>query len=123
MASVENSDRKTILIVDDEKDLLGLLCQALEIRGFQVLAASTAEAALFIAKNYERPINLLLSDVTLAGVSGLDLAGQIADLHPGAATLFISGEPTPPARSPRFNFLAKPFTIEELLQRIRMILT
>ena len=116
------SQNQTILLVDDERALLGILTQVLEKKGYEVVSASTPEAALLLAKNHKGVIDLLISDMMLPGMSGAELAENIAERQPGMAKLFISGEPGLEREVGNFHFLAKPFTIQDLADRVKSIL-
>ena len=116
------SQNQTILLVDDERALLGILTQVLENKGYEVVSAATPEAALLLARQHKGVIDLLISDMMLPGMSGAELAGNIAERQPGMAKLFISGEPNLRREVGNSHFLAKPFTIEAFADRVKSIL-
>ncbi|HXW07765.1 MAG TPA: ATP-binding protein [Vicinamibacterales bacterium] len=109
---------RRVLIVDDESSIRRLLGKLLERRGFEVVEADTAEAALSLP-NPER-LDLLVCDLRLPGIGGAGLYRRLAEKGPVLRThcLFISGESSPAERhDPDLShvpFLAKPFTAADL---------
>ncbi|WP_447974360.1 response regulator [Nitrospira sp. Kam-Ns4a] len=120
-------DRGTILVVDDEPMIRQWLQSALEQFGYTVLQASDgAEALELLSHNWE-PIHLVLTDVQMSGMDGLELAERLAVAHPEVKVLFMSGHfPSggDPERIARVaaHYLPKPFTVEVLIARIRALL-
>jgi CheY-like chemotaxis protein len=118
---------ETILVVEDEPAIRGLIERLLGEVGYHVLVAGDTAAALAIARRYEGEIHLLLSDVVLPGGRGWDLEERLRDLRPELVTLFMSGyaeaEPTGRGRwQPPEALLRKPFTPVHLRRRVREVL-
>ena len=109
----------TILLAEDEDDVRDLLAGFLESRGHRVLIAANGAAALDLSRAYDGPIDLLLTDVVMPAMSGVDLARQVQCERPGIDVVFMSGyaprlsEPGGPA-SRAAGFLAKPFSLHTL---------
>ena len=118
---------ETVLVVEDEPAVLTLSCRALEAQGYVVLAASDAAAALRVVERHGGIIHLLLTDVVMPGLSGRDLADQLAARRPGIRVLYMSGYPGDavvqhgelPAGS---AFLQKPFSPDGLARKVRDVL-
>jgi CheY-like chemotaxis protein len=83
--------RGTVLLVDDDADVRGSTLRILERAGFEVLEAGSAADALDVWRGHDAPIDLLLSDVVMPGVTGVELAAEIAALSPETAIILISG--------------------------------
>ena len=112
----------TVWLVDDDAAIRGFAKLALEDSGYRVVACSSGEEALLRAKEHRGPIHLLLSDIVMPGMTGTELVKAMTEKRPGIKTLLISGcasETTPAAIASRKAFLAKPFTVEQLLQSVR----
>jgi signal transduction histidine kinase/ActR/RegA family two-component response regulator len=114
--------RATVLLVEDEPTVRSVTQRILERAGHHVLAAPSAEQALEITAERADDIDLLITDVMMAGASGPSLASRLRAERPALRTLFISGyshEHGLPAEEPHaVGFLAKPFTHDALLTKI-----
>jgi len=107
----------TVLVVDDETGIRELIRKILQRERYRVLEAGTAEEALVAAQG--QSIDLLITDVMLPGIHGPELARRMQQAAPKLKTLFISGytgEEQVPAGA---RFLAKPFTLASLLEKVR----
>jgi two-component system, cell cycle sensor histidine kinase and response regulator CckA len=82
---------ETILLVEDEESLREVTREYLTSRGYTIIAAAEAEAAVAAADNSPLHIDLLLTDVILPGTSGVNLAEQLAPRHPHLRVLYVSG--------------------------------
>ncbi|MGH7607168.1 MAG: PAS domain S-box protein, partial [Gemmatimonadales bacterium] len=82
---------ETVLVVEDEPAVLTLSRRALEAQGYVVLAAADGTAALRIVERHGGRIDLLLTDVVMPGLSGRELADQLAVRRPGMRVLYMSG--------------------------------
>lgn len=118
---------ETILLVEDEADVRELIGDLLRENGFTVLEAGHSGEALEICQKYERPIQLLLTDVVMPQMSGPELAKLLVPMRPEIRVLFISGYTDTAVVSqgwlaPGTAFLQKPFTQEILVNKIREVL-
>jgi PAS domain S-box-containing protein len=118
---------ETILVVEDEPAVLALSQRALEAQGYVVLAASDATTALRLVERHGGTIHLLLTDVVMPGMSGRDLADQLAARRPGTRVLYMSGYPGDAVvqhgeLQPGAAFLQKPFSPDSLARKVRDVL-
>ncbi len=123
MAQNEGIIQRTVLVVDDENDVLILLKLILETHGYRALLARGAMDALQILGQDDLKVDLLLTDVLMPGMDGMDLARICRDLRPGLPVLFMSGlVDTQSVRlkiwDDGFHFLRKPFTEETIVGNI-----
>ena len=123
-AAVDES-APTVLLVDDEDGVRRLMHGCLTREGYQLLQARNAEEAEQIAQACSGPIHLLVTDVAMPGMSGLQLAQRLLPLRPEMKTLFVSGcvndELGGAALRPG-QVLSKPFPPLELAKRVRSLL-
>ena len=110
----------TILLVDDNPDLRAIVRRFLESAGYSVTTASDAEEAIRIYEDCKSTILLLLTDVTMPKMSGLDLADRILQCDPGLPILLMSGGGLDAGRNS--NFIAKPFKAGELIAIVHRLL-
>lgn len=118
--------KQTILLVDDDDAVRGLLARVLRTKGYQVLEAASGEQAHAIAQQHQGPLHLLVCDVLMRGLSGPDLAEQLADMRPELRCLLMSGDPTVASvldeRSLQAEFIGKPFTTQKLVENVQQLL-
>ncbi len=118
---------ETILLVEDEAQILQLGARVLSEHGYRVLSAPTPEAALGIARQHSEEIHLLITDVVMPGMNGKQLSVQIAALKPEIRCLFISGYNSDVivdegVLEQGIAFLQKPFTAGSLRQKVNEVL-
>lgn len=110
-----------ILLVEDDSAVRITLDRALKRMGLVVVAVSSADPALELLTS-QRPFDILVSDVMMPGVDGVELAAQAQVLRPGLAVLLMSGYAELPlhraADAQGVRFLAKPFSLPELRDAI-----
>ena len=114
---------ETILIVDDDPIILGVVEDQISYYGYQTIVASSGKTALRAAEKQAR-IDLLLTDVMMPGMNGVDLARQLISLHPQTQIIFMSGYNRPSLAhyeipESEYGFLKKPFSINILISEIR----
>ena len=122
-----NMGSETILLVEDEDLVRALSRQVLESCGYNVLEATTGKAAIEIIRNGTTNIALLMTDVVMPEMSGPELAEHLVKIRPGLKVLFTSGyleEPVPflNGAGENSNFIQKPFSYDQLVQKVRSIL-
>jgi DNA-binding response OmpR family regulator len=117
--SSSNSD-KTILFADDDRQLQKLLAALLHRYGYTVIVARDGNEALQKAREFDGTIDLLLSDVDMPGMTGIEVATQLNHERPDTKILLISGLNTGiPVLNSGWSFLPKPFLPEMLKNRIQ----
>lgn len=118
---------RTILLVEDDPVVRHVVRLLLELEGDNVLEAKDGDAALTILGGYRGPLDLLVTDVMMPGLSGAEVCDRVRVDRPGLPTLFISGfypeAVFPDQRLPEdSSFLAKPFMPEELVDAVDELL-
>ena len=118
---------ETLLVVEDEEGVRFLVCDCLRMNGYTVLEAGHGEEALRIAGEHAGEISLMLTDVTMPGMNGRELAERMAALRPGMKVLYMSGcAETVVCRKgvlePGAPFLQKPFGPPDLGRKVRDVL-
>jgi PAS domain S-box-containing protein len=110
----------TVLLVEDDDAVRDLSRHILEREGFRVIEATHGEEALRRSAEEAGPIDLLLTDVVMPGISGREVAAEIGRTRPRTAILLMSGYAGPPADTPDpWPLLSKPFTLDALLAAVR----
>jgi two-component system, cell cycle sensor histidine kinase and response regulator CckA len=115
----------TILLVEDEAFVRNAAAEVLAAAGYRVIVARDSAEALPRCSISMEPIDLLLTDLILPGVSGRELARTFAQSHPAGHVLLMSGHADPLAGAPLLSDpidLPKPFSSASLLQKIEEIL-
>lgn len=85
------SGRETILLVEDEDAVRAALRRMLRARGYEVLEAFDAQEAIRIVKQHDGPIDLVVTDVVMPLMSGVELVEELLQMQPGLRVLFVSG--------------------------------
>jgi signal transduction histidine kinase/CheY-like chemotaxis protein len=112
----------TVLVAEDEDGVRQLAVEALERRGYRVLAARSGVEALTIAGAHEGTIHLLISDVVMPGMKGPELAERLRAMRPGIRILLMSGyaaDVVTPTDLKEAALLTKPFAPATLLKAVR----
>jgi two-component system, cell cycle sensor histidine kinase and response regulator CckA len=113
----------TILVAEDEPGVRDFIRKTLAKHGYTVLAAPNGREALALSGQQPKPINLLVADVSMPEMGGLELAEKFAAEHPTVPVLFISGYADRFGEEhPAAKYLQKPFTSTTLLTRVRSLL-
>ena len=121
-----DSGGETVLVVEDEERIRGLLDAVLGDYGYRVLMAANGKEALELAAQHDNQIDLLLTDVVMPRMGGAELANQLESSAPDLRVLFMSGYSEEIVASQLMGgnrvLLEKPFTIVELLDTVRSAL-
>ena len=115
---------ETLLLVEDEDGVRDLVRDILELAGYRVLVASVPSAAERISRDCNETIHLLLTDVVMPEMSGLELADRLRMQRPNIQVMYMSGYPEPTTRdggasAPGTFYISKPFERRALLGRLR----
>lgn len=115
---------ETILLVEDDTSLRGVMKLFLEHRGYRILDYDNGVDALFVGTQHDGPIHLLLTDVEMSPMSGPELAEQLLLHRPGTQVLFMSGNRHPDDLREGMallnaRFLGKPFNPKDLSEVVR----
>jgi two-component system cell cycle sensor histidine kinase/response regulator CckA len=114
----------TILVVDDEENVRDAVSRILARVGYTVLSAAGGEEALELLRETRHRVDLLLTDVVMTGLTGVELASIAQKENPSIAVLFMSGYNESEVlrhgvQTRTMHLLRKPFTMEELVQAVR----
>ncbi len=118
---------ETVLLAEDEQVVRKLMMELLRRAGYEVLAAENGALALEAARAHAGRIHVLISDVAMPTMTGVDLAQAIGALHPGIKILLVSGYSDPAALEtmrgqPGFSYMRKPFAPQTLIKEVRALL-
>ena len=118
---------ETILLVEDEPGILDMTKLMLERFGYRVLAVSTPDEAIRTARAHTEAIHMLITDVIMPGMNGLDLSKKISAIYPGLRQLFMSGYTSNVIAhhgilDEGVNYIQKPFSTRELSTQVRKVL-
>ena len=119
---------ETILILEDEAEVLGVTKIMLERLGYKVLTSTVAEDAMSQVKAYGGRIDLLITDIVMPEINGRDFADYLNALYPEIKVLFMSGYTSNviahhTVLDEGLHFIEKPFTIKKLSAKVLEILT
>jgi len=111
-----------VLLVDDEEEFVSALSERLMLRGIEVDSALNGEEAL--ARLVEKEFEVVILDVMMPGLSGLEVLRQIKSTHPNTQVILLTGhgstrEGIEGMRLGAFDYLIKPVDIEEMLEKMK----
>lgn len=122
------SKKPTVLVVDDDEQALQLLQESLAGEGYNLLSASDgAEAIKLVEGRKDQPLDLLVTDLVMPKVDGMELASRVLKLRPGLKVLFISGYADDVVMHRQDSgtattFLPKPFKVDALRSKVKSLL-
>lgn len=126
-SSQEEGNWQTLLVVEDEENIRKPLVESLESQGYTVLEAGDGNEAIRISQSHPGPIHLMVTDLLMQGMDGVELAERLAFKRPEMKVLYATGYPAGVAERPNLArenapLLKKPFTPRELAAKIREVL-
>ena len=127
-AGEREKNQETILVVDDEPEVLSMAADALEIQGYSVLKTVDPFEALRMARTSAAPLDLLLTDVVMPLMHGVKLADELRAIRPNVKVLYMSAYITEQVEDhgavlvPGVSLLVKPFGVLALVDRVRSVL-
>ncbi|HTR00842.1 MAG TPA: ATP-binding protein [Candidatus Acidoferrum sp.] len=125
--SVSGATSETVLVVEDEEQLVKLIVRVLRAKGYNVLFARNGAEALAVSGNYLHRIDMLLTDVIMPQMSGKQLATELVKQRPGIKVLYVSGYTDNSIvhhgiLDEGVAFLQKPFSHDALARKVREVL-
>jgi two-component system cell cycle sensor histidine kinase/response regulator CckA len=125
-ASADLTGQGTILLVEDEEGLRALNARGLTSRGYTVLEAGNGIEAIDVLEKFDRPVDLVVSDVVMPEMDGPTLARELRSRNPDLKIIFVSGyaedafqKHLPDQEKGKYGFLAKPFTLKQLVAAVK----
>jgi DNA-binding NtrC family response regulator len=120
-----DQDTNAILIVDDDLHVLEVLEARLQSAGFQIVKANNGPDALKLLK--ENPVDLMISDMKMPGMSGMEVLIRARAIQPGLPIIFLTAFGSIPdavkaVKAGAVDYLAKPFDGRDLVQKLRKVL-
>jgi two-component system cell cycle sensor histidine kinase/response regulator CckA len=122
----DDTGRGTVLLVEDEEGLRGLNARGLSSRGYTVLQAANGIEAVEAFESYQGKIDLVVSDVVMPEMDGPTLLTKLRGRNPDLKIIFVSGyaeeafeKNLPEGDNYKYNFLAKPFTLKQLVGAVK----
>jgi len=117
-----------ILVVEDEPQILNMAKATLELLGYSVLAADSPRKAIELAEQHRDKLQLLLTDVVMPEMNGLELAKRVRTIVPGIKCLFVSGYAAdimadPLAAQQPIELVSKPLSLNELAAKVKAALS
>jgi PAS domain S-box-containing protein len=125
VSSPDGASSATVLLAEDQDSIRDMLHEFLESKGYKVLPAQNGRDAMDIAEHYPGSIDVLVTDVIMPQIRGLQLAKRVTELHPYIPVIFMSGYSEDALMENRLlsersmTLIQKPFDPEELAQKIR----
>jgi CheY-like chemotaxis protein len=117
----------TVLVVEDDDQVRRMTRAALESLGYAVLEARSGEEAVGLCGTHEGPLDLVITDVVMPGMSGREVAEAVGRVRPGVKVLYVSGYTDDAivrhgVLQAEAAFLQKPFTPASLARKVRAVL-
>jgi DNA-binding NtrC family response regulator len=128
MATPSSKPAETVLVVDDDPEVLSLAVDILSAAGYTVLSTLDPRQALRLARTHPGPLHLLVTDIVMPLMNGMQLATEVEALRPEVKILLISAYRTKEVEDYRMRlglrglFLDKPFTMAALTGAVRSLL-
>jgi signal transduction histidine kinase len=118
---------EVVLVVEDEPIVRSLAVESLQVAGYSILQAGSGSEALAVARVHRGPIHLLLTDVVMPHMNGMELAEELARVRPETKVLFTSGFSENAISEdgllrPQLAFLPKPYTPTTIARAVREML-
>ena len=127
LPSEELRGDETILVVEDEEPVRQMVREILVLYGYTVLEARSGGEAVDLCSRHQGPVHLMLTDVVMPGMNGVELSKRLAPAQPEMQVLFMSGYTAEAIThqgflEPGIAFIHKPFTMDSLARKMREVL-
>ncbi len=122
-----HSGTETILLVEDDEKVRKMVYYVLSANGYKIFQAANGNEALEISRTYEEDIHLMITDIVMPEISGLELGKKMEESHPDMKVLYMSGYTDNSVShhevlEPGINYLEKPFNARVLSDIVRKLL-
>jgi DNA-binding NtrC family response regulator len=122
----KSAPQHTILVVDDDLNVLEVIKARLTFAGYKTITAASAQEALDKLK--EAVVDLIVSDIKMPGMNGLELFEKVHSIHPALPVIFLTAHGTIPdaikaVKAGAYDYLTKPFDGHELLDKISEVIS
>jgi two-component system cell cycle sensor histidine kinase/response regulator CckA len=114
-----------ILLVEDEDAVRSFSVRALQNKGYDVLEANGGDTALELLLKDKPKLDLMVSDVMMPGMDGIELGKHVREMYPNLKIIFMSGYTEDKFKddmAPDIHFIAKPFTLKQLAEKVKEVL-
>ncbi len=114
-----------ILLVEDEDAVRSFSVRALQNKGYEVHEANSGDNALEMLQRDKPKLDLMVSDVMMPGMDGIELSKHVREIYPGLKIIFMSGYTEDKFKDDMgvdIHFLAKPFTLKQLAEKVKDVL-
>jgi CheY-like chemotaxis protein len=118
-STLSSMKRPLILVIDDERVVRKVAAQMLENAGYAVLTAENGYQALELSTQFLCPIQLILCDVRMPGLGGVELREMFLKLRPETPVILMSGDISSGIVPDGIPCFSKPFTSSQLRERVR----
>ena len=115
---------QTVLVVDDEEDIREICAEALQNAGYIAQSAGSAMEAIEVLKR--DPVDIVLTDLNMPELSGLDLLRKITEEHAGVDVIFLTAQTTVETaveamKAGAYDYITKPFHMDDLMERVKRL--
>lgn len=120
-----SSNSGPILVIDDERDICELVQLTLEALGFEVLLGYSGEEGLQLLRSKGNEVQLILLDLAMPGLSGVDVLGRVKQEFPEVPVIIMSGYVTDKSEVAALgatDVLQKPFLLSDIEERVKTVL-
>lgn len=114
-----------ILLVEDEDAVRSFSVRALQNKGYEVFEAASGDNALELLAEKKPKLDLMVSDVMMPGIDGIELGKRVREMYPNLTIIFMSGYTEDKFKDdmgPGIHFLAKPFTLKQLAEKVKEVM-
>ncbi|MEW6510582.1 MAG: response regulator [Bacteroidota bacterium] len=124
--SPQKSLHRGVLVVEDDAALRGLFGVMLEAEGYEVFQAENGQAGLEMLKSHSSEINVVITDLGLPRIGGVELISRVRQVHPGVKIIGTSGFGARAVRESVLaagadDFVAKPFSLPDVIGKVKAL--
>ena len=122
LSPIRKSGRALLMVIDGDQEMRGAIADVLRDGGYDVVEAANGEGALRRLERLSQPVGIITDLALAGGMDALEVAAATRKLRPGTGILFISSGPERAGRVSNEQILAKPFSAEQLLEHVALVI-